>query len=59
MDSLPQVIDFKRRMRMYPVEKPWFQTDTNTVCIAALFVGFCMAWIRAVQIRSERTKDQF
>lgn len=58
MDSAPQVIDFKRRARLYPETKPWFQANTNTICMIILFVGFCLAWIRAMNIKNQR-KGQF
>ena len=54
MDSAPQVVDFKRRARIYPESKPWFEANTNTFCMTVLFVGFCLVWIRAVNIKNQR-----
>lgn len=58
MDATPQVVDFKRRSRLYPEVKPWIQANTNTLCLVLLFVGFCMAWMRAINIKAQR-RDQF
>ena len=54
MDSSPQVVDYKRRARLYPDVKPWFEANTNSICLLVMLIGFCMAWMRAVHIKGQK-----
>lgn len=50
----PPVVDWKRRARLYPEVKPWFEVNMMNICVVIMFLTFMGLWMRAVDIRKQR-----
>ena len=54
MEGAVTVIDWKRRARLYPEVKPWFEVNMMNICLVIMFMTFIGLWVRAVDIRKKR-----